>query len=58
MKKLLITSLLFGWAFSAQAETVKTTLTDHLMSVQGGKVLPHTLQGDPEFFIFYQSASW
>ncbi|MFT7516010.1 MAG: hypothetical protein ACI9QL_005247 [Candidatus Omnitrophota bacterium] len=58
MKKLMIACLLIGGAFSAQAEDMKTTLTGHLSSLKDGKVAPHTLQGDPEYFILYSSASW
>ena len=58
MKKLLISSILIGGTLSAQAENVKAALNGHLMSLQDGKVAEHTLQGDPEYFLLYQSASW
>jgi len=58
MKKHLIASILIGGTLSAQAENMKTALSGHLMSLQDGKVVEHTLQGDPEYFILYQSASW
>ena len=43
---------------AAASSTVATKLKGKLVSLQEKKLADHELKGEPEFYVFYHSASW
>ena len=61
LKTLLVTVVAGAFALAAataEESAVAKGLNGKLVKIEGGKAKEATLAGDPQYYVFYHSASW
>tara|TARA_R110002096_G_scaffold16106_10_gene54998 strand:- start:8849 stop:9046 length:198 start_codon:yes stop_codon:yes gene_type:complete len=53
-----IAGALFLGSASADSSKVAEALNGKLVKIEGDSAVEATLSGDPEYYVFYHSASW